>query len=106
MTNRIDPQLVVSAYRATGLRPVRAEFGKPGESACAMSALCVAGEQPHPETREQPWQYVETTLDIDPDYAHDFAGGFDAYPDRFGGTPGYADGAAAAALVFGTTGAE
>lgn len=106
---RIDPELVISAYRVTGLRPVKHTWGSTKDgSACALSAVCVAAEAGHPgDAAYCAHPTICELLALDPVYVASYVLGFDGNPpprhlrgDQLA-LDGYADGAAAAALVFG-----
>ena len=102
---RISVEEVVQAYKVTGLKPKRGDFGIDGLPCCGIGAIgAKAGHA-------SPWERRLYAMDaFGAGYVHGFAHGFDGYEfsienlkedhiQRY--TEGYADGQAAAIAVFG-----
>jgi len=84
--NRITPDLVVHAYKATGMHPIsgwgRMEYQFMGvdlgpSCGCGLSAVCLAMEQGHPGGHDSPSEYVKEHLGLSYGYIAHFAKGFD-----------------------------
>jgi len=81
--NRITPDLVVQAYKATGMRPVSGwgwmanQFQFSRTCGCGLSAVCLAMEQGHPGDHDSPTEYVKERLGLSYGYMGHFAKGFD-----------------------------
>lgn len=96
MGNRISPDQVLAAYKATGLKPTREKWLGAG-CACALGVLAISKG-----AREVYSGEIVRTLEITREYMGDFLLGFDGKPAAPRSTLGYADGKAAAEAVFDT----
>jgi len=98
---RITPAEVIEAYRVTGLKPVRKTFRESDSSGktisgCAMTAIALASGFDINKKCIADW----ADINFGGEYAGDFRAAFDGYEFK-NVTPGYADGIACAAAVFG-----
>lgn len=69
---RVYPELVIEAYRATGLKPMRGDFFPKEGCACALGAV-------YKFMCEDEGRYIEDYLEqeLTDDYVQAFAAGFD-----------------------------
>lgn len=102
-SGRITPRQVLEAYRETGLRPARGEWGDE-HNVCALTALGVAAGFTSDASYKIARAFWESH-NLSNAYADGFVAGFDGDPPRFfrraDKRKGYRDGRQAARAVFG-----
>lgn len=105
-TNRISPEMVVEAYRVTGLKPCR-WLVDCGDECCGVGVVQARDGIPGDERHQKCCEKYGVP------YTHGFQDGFDGQPtlpqfssNRERYIQGHADGVAAAAVVFNGKGGE